>query len=337
MSQATPLVSLCVPTYRRAAFIGETLTSALCQTVDDFEIIVVDDVSPDNTAEVVAGFTDSRIRYIRNERNRGVPENLNYALSLARGEFMLILEDHDILEPTYLEETLAVMRCQPSVGFVASGLITIDEQGQSLQRFVEPWPELLTGRWLLRRLLTRTDCPFSVTTLIRRSAAEGLEPLLDAKYGWYADQYLWLRLAAKSDFGYVAKPLLRFREREAGHYLAEQFWESVLCVDRIHQDTWLLLHPRPSVRAYLDRSKYEVAKLKQIAGMRAGKLLRGEDWAVADRDNTRYYLLATGHWLLAAMGLVPVPVWTVVRRRWKLSQQRRLSTNTAANPVQRIT
>lgn len=311
-----PLVSLCIPTYRRAAFIGETLNSALRQTISDFEIIIVDDVSPDNTADVVAGFTDPRIRYCRNERNLGVPENLNHALSLARGEFMLILEDHDLLEPTYLEETLAVMQRHPTIGFAASGLVTINEHGQTIQRFVERWPELLPGRWLLRRLLTRTDCPFSVTTVIRRSAAAGLEPLFDTKYWWYADQYLWLRLAATSDFGYVAKPLLRFRQREAGHYLSERFWESMLCLDRIHRDNWPLLHAQKGVSAVLDGVKYETAKFKTVGGMRLGKLLRNETWTQTDRDNFRQYARLPSRLMLRLVTLIPSPIWEMVRSRY---------------------
>lgn len=335
MTYQEPLVSFCVPTYRRAHFIDKTLESVLAQTVHDWEVVVVDDVSPDHTSEVVGAFSDSRIRYVRNPVNLGVPANLEYAMSLARGQYLVLLEDHDILAPTYLEETLRIMRCYPSVGFAATGLITIDEEGNPGERFVEDLPEFIPGRQLLRRFLTRTDCPFSVTTLIRRSATDGISPLFDAKYWWYADQYLWYRLAAKSDFGYVAKPLLQFRTRESDHVLTDRFWESALCVDRIHRDNWQLLHPRPSFRSWRDGVLYELSKLKTVTGMRAGKLLRGEDWTVADRDNARHYLLAPSQWLLVAMGLAPVPVWTIVRRRWHSIQQRRLSVNTVANPKRR--
>jgi len=87
-----PMVSICVPAFRRAAFIGRAISSVLMQTVEDFEIIVVDDCSPDNTKEVVEAFSDSRIRYVRNERNLGVPANLNYAISLTKGRFLVLLE-----------------------------------------------------------------------------------------------------------------------------------------------------------------------------------------------------------------------------------------------------
>ena len=148
MTKDGPLVSFCVPTYRRAAFISQTLASALAQTVDNIEVVVVDDCSPDNTAEVVKGFSDRRMRYIRNVENLGVPENLNRAMSLADGAYLVLLEDHDLLEPNYLEETLKIMDCYPSVGFVATGIITVDERGNPRERYVEDLPEFMAGRKL---------------------------------------------------------------------------------------------------------------------------------------------------------------------------------------------
>ena len=97
-----PLVSLCLPTYRRERYLGRTIASALAQTESDFEIVVVDDCSPDASAAVVERFADPRVRYVRNRENLGVPENLNRAFSLARGEFLLLLEDHDLLAPAFL-------------------------------------------------------------------------------------------------------------------------------------------------------------------------------------------------------------------------------------------
>jgi len=208
------------------------------------------------------------VRYIRNERNLGVPENLNRALSLARGEFLILLEDHDLIEPTYLEETLRLMRRYPTAGFAATGCETIDDYGRVHERFANELPEFLHGKELLHRLLTRVDCPFSVTTVMRRSALAGLEPFFDAKYWWYADQYLWLRLAARSDFAYAGAPLLKFRQRESDHYLADRFWETYLCIDRIHRDNWHLLHRGPSVAALWDSLRHEFAKFRAAAGMR---------------------------------------------------------------------
>ena len=91
-----------------------------------------------------------------------------------------------------------------------------------MERYVEDLPKAMPGHTLLRRLLTRTDCPFSVTAVIRRTAMNGLEPLFDSRYWWYADQYLWLRLAAKTDFGYIARRSLSSARGSPAHYSFRQ-------------------------------------------------------------------------------------------------------------------
>ena len=312
-----PLFSFCIPTYRRAAFLGRTLSSALAQTVTDFEIIVVDDCSPDDTAEVVRGFTDPRIRYTLNEKNLGVPENLNRAMSLAKGEYLVLLEDHDLVDPTYLEETRGIMTRHPNVGFVATGCLAIDEQDRPLEKYVSPFPETMDGRKLLRRLLTRTDCPFSVTAVIRRTALGGLDPLFDARYWWYADQYLWWRLAAKTDFGYVARPLLKLRVRESDHLLSDRHWESALMLDRIHKENWGLLYPGGGLRSWWDRVRYEKAKIWSAALVRGGKMLRGEPWTNEDERASRDYLSSVGSFVLEGVGKVPIRLAARLRDAYK--------------------
>lgn len=323
MFEKHPLVSLCVPTYGRAAFIGETLGSVLVQTVNDFEIIVVDDQSPDNTAEVVRSFSDPRIKLTRNDINLGVPQNLNYAMSLAKGDYVILLEDHDLLEPNYLQETLALMSRYPTIGFVATGLTTIDEQGNPLERYVEHIPEFVPGPKLLRRLLTQTDCPFSVTTVIRRSAIEGIEPLFDSRYWWYADQYLWLRLCATSDFGYVPHSLLKFRIREADHHLTNRHWESCLCLNRIHRDNWYLLHPHSSLESWWDSLKYEKSKLFDIAMWRAGRILRDDCWTEEDNNLTQSYISPLSRVVLRVIGMLPLGLLAKFRDVFKIYNNRR--------------
>jgi len=318
----TPLVSFCVPTYGRASFLGRTLRSALAQTVKDIEIIVVDDCSPDNTAEVVKNFDDKRICYIRNSGNLGVPENLNRAMSLGHGEYLVLLEDHDLLEPTYLEAALKVAERYPSVGFVATGLVTIDGKDNPLEQYVENFSEFIPGPHLLRRLLIRTDCPFSVTTLIRRTAIEGVKPLFDSRYWWYADQYLWLRLCAKSDFGYVAQPLLKFRTREASHYLENRYWESRLCLNKIHRDNWHLLHPHFSLVSRWDSLLYEKSKFVEIAMWRCGRMLRGDFWSKGDVVFSQSYISLLSRGLLNVIGMLPLGLVAKLRDVFKIYHKR---------------
>jgi glycosyltransferase involved in cell wall biosynthesis len=311
---ASPTISFCVPTYGRAHFVAETIESALAQTVTDIEVIVVDDVSPDRTADVVGAFTDPRVRYVRNTQNLGVPANLNRAFGLARGEFVVLLEDHDLIHPQYAEKTLQLFRRYPDVGFVAAGLDTIDEQGRPLARYVSPLPERMAGRDLLRLLLTRTTCPFSVTVAVRRSVLADIPVPFDPAYWWYADQNLWMTLAGKTNFGYVGEPLLMMRTREAGHTLTGKEWEGLLSVHKVHEDHWPRLHPARTLAALRDAFIYECAKLRRVAEYRVIKALRHLPWGEADRRHAAAYLATPARAPIAMLGIVPAALWRLAHR-----------------------
>ncbi|OFZ53991.1 MAG: hypothetical protein A2428_16460 [Bdellovibrionales bacterium RIFOXYC1_FULL_54_43] len=104
-------LSVCIATYNRAAYIGETLSSILSQLTNDIEVIVVDGASPDNTAQVVSEFAQScpQLKYHRRETNRGVDEDFNYAVSLAAGEYCWLMSDDDILKPGAIQAVLAAI------------------------------------------------------------------------------------------------------------------------------------------------------------------------------------------------------------------------------------
>lgn len=114
-----PTVSVVIPTYNRAFVIGDAIRSVLEQTFQDFEIIVVDDGSTDNTAEVVKSFNDDRIRYIRLDKNRGAAAARNVGTRESKGEYIAFLDSDDLWLPTKLEKQLEVFKkSNPGVGVV---------------------------------------------------------------------------------------------------------------------------------------------------------------------------------------------------------------------------
>lgn len=102
----TPLVSIVLPTYKRANVLPFAIRSVLAQTYTNWELIVVDDNSPDNTAEVVASFTDPRIRYVKNEPNLKLPRALNRGFSLARGDYLTWTSDDNLFAEQAIEKML---------------------------------------------------------------------------------------------------------------------------------------------------------------------------------------------------------------------------------------
>lgn len=105
MSQ--PLVSIVLPTYKRAHLLAQAMQSVLDQTYANLELIIVDDNSPDNTAEVVSAFNDPRIQYMKNDPNLKLPRALNRGFSLARGDYLTWTSDDNLLAPTAIEKMVA--------------------------------------------------------------------------------------------------------------------------------------------------------------------------------------------------------------------------------------
>ena len=97
-----PFVSLIVPSFNRARYLGDCIRSALAQGFGDFEIVVADDGSTDGTSELLGGFADERVRYLRKPHG-GAPQTRNFAIAAARGQFVFNLDSDDILLVDTLE------------------------------------------------------------------------------------------------------------------------------------------------------------------------------------------------------------------------------------------
>ena len=111
-------LSICIATFRRGAFIGETLGNLLAQTTPDVELLVLDGGSPDNTATVVRSFQEAYpgLRYIRQETNMGVDQDYDRAVELARGEYCWLMTDDDLVKPGTVRRVLDA--CRKGYGFV---------------------------------------------------------------------------------------------------------------------------------------------------------------------------------------------------------------------------
>jgi glycosyltransferase involved in cell wall biosynthesis len=236
-------ISVCIPAYR-GRFLEASIESVLAQTRPVDEIIVVDDYSPDDLEKIVSKVIKFGVKYVRNPKNVGVPENYNLALSMAQSDYVMIFGDHDVMLETYIERCAGLLDADPEVVFVFSAVDAIDESGNIMQRYKRDlFPTIFLGERMAQWIVTRTASAVNLDTLIRRSALDGLEPWFDPKYWWYADIHLWLRLASKGKVGYVAESVLQRRRREKEHYLNNKEWQSALVCDRIRRDAWSLAYP----------------------------------------------------------------------------------------------
>ena len=130
MTSATPLVSFVVLSYNYARFIGDTIRSILAQEGGhDFEIIIVDDASTDDSHEVIAAFQDVRIRYFRHETNQGHAATVTDGLREARGKYVARIDSDDRYRPAFLNETLPVLEKDERIGLVYGDAAIINGEG----------------------------------------------------------------------------------------------------------------------------------------------------------------------------------------------------------------
>jgi glycosyltransferase involved in cell wall biosynthesis len=143
-----PRVSVILPTYNRAYILPEAVESVLQQTFSDFELIIADDGSTDETAQMVRRFRDPRIRFLRNEKNRGVAAARNHALGPARGEFVAFLDSDDVWMPQKLEVSVMFLEEHAEVGGVFSDLVLLrgTERFQSMVRMYPSFARRLQER-----------------------------------------------------------------------------------------------------------------------------------------------------------------------------------------------
>ena len=115
-----PEVSICMPVFNGARFLREAIESVLAQDWEDFELIIVDDVSTDNSPDIASSFNDPRLHFYRNEVTAGIPENWNVALSKVTGRYVKFLFQDDILYPDCISTMVAALKRHETAGFVFS-------------------------------------------------------------------------------------------------------------------------------------------------------------------------------------------------------------------------
>src|SRR5688572_27397135 len=121
MINNTPKVSVIIPSYNSAAYMDEAIQSVLNQTFENFELIIVDDCSPDNTDSVVQKYLgDKRVSYYKNSSNLGLGGNWNKALKYAKGDYIKFLCSDDKFHPQLLEKFVVIMDEYPQVSLVSS-------------------------------------------------------------------------------------------------------------------------------------------------------------------------------------------------------------------------
>ena len=190
-----PKTSVIIPTYNRAHFIKKAINTVLEQTYQDFEIVIVDDGSKDNTEEVVNGIKDDRIRYIKHEKNKGEAGARNTGIKNSKGEYIAFLDTDVTWSRDKLERQFNILESSPEdVGVVFTGVEFIDYKTQEV-----------ASRWIIRENVNEkvfdsiAGAPDPPSMFIRKSAFLDVG-LFDESIPFNVDTEMDIRLAKKYKF-----------------------------------------------------------------------------------------------------------------------------------------
>lgn len=216
LNNVVPIVSVCIPCYRGAAHLAAAIESVLAQTLTDFELIVVDDQSPDDTVELMSTYNDPRIRFLVNPVNLGPDGNWNRCLELARGRYFKLLPQDDLLAPTCLAEQVAVLESdtaeQVALVFCARTILDARDRPIMTRGYPQRRSGILAARTLIRQCIRRgTNVIGEPGAVMFRRKLVALAGKFDASIGYVLDVDYWVRLLLHGDAYYLAKPLASFR------------------------------------------------------------------------------------------------------------------------------
>ena len=211
-------VSVIVPNYCHAKYLDQRIQCILNQTYQNFELIILDDCSPDNGASkgVIEKYRDNpRVSHIvYNEFNSGSTfKQWDKGISLAKGELLWIAESDDFCEPTLLQELIEEVYNHPSCSLVYALSQTVNEQGEKIGRILKPHAnKFLNGSDFISRYMCCENPVYNASSAIfRRDVALSIEPLYK-EYKGAGDRLFWIEIARKGNVAIVNKPLNYFRQ-----------------------------------------------------------------------------------------------------------------------------
>jgi len=266
-----PRASVVIPTYNRAELVSRAVASVQRQSLDDWELVVVDDASTDDTRALIEALEDPRILYVRRDVNGGVAAAQNTGLDRAVGRHVLFLHSDDELMPECLSRlTDALDHAPPEIGGVEAGL-EIVEPGTTVRR--RPYLEAADARSLLG---FQSGVHIS-TLLLKREVAASVR--FDEDLRGVEDRDFCVRLVRTAALGFDPEPLVRIHRSRDGltaqpkgpiyEYLLGKYHDDIVAAPAMHGDWWFAI-----ARAYerdgdLDRARSAMRQAMQVHRSRA--------------------------------------------------------------------
>ena len=264
MGNDSPKVSVIIPCYNGAKWISQAVESVLNQTYQEFELIIVDDGSTDNSKKIIDHYLlNGAVRYIQHKENKGIPTTRNTGIKASKGQYIAFLDQDDLWLSRKLEEQVKLFEKDKDrkIGLVFTDLLYFDSRGET---FEGAWPDRNVAKVLsaksrrdtLLQLFKENFISTPAAVMIRKKECfEKLGLLNEELYS--ADDYeFWFRIAGNFKIEYLDKPLVKKRLHENNAY------EKYAKEGKVYQD--LITVTYDSVKRYPFLNKFKNRKLKRL-------------------------------------------------------------------------
>lgn len=198
-------ISIIMPVYNAEKYIYEAIDSILNQTIEDFELIIVNDGSTDNSEEIIKSFNDTRIKYYRNDINRGLIYSLNRAISISTGEYIARMDSDDISLPNRLEEQISYLEKNKDISIVGSWAEIFGKGVRKKYYKPEILHDSIRANMFFRCELVHPSVVY------RKTFVDSMKILYDEDYKSCEDYQLWVRALKKYKCANIPKVLLKYR------------------------------------------------------------------------------------------------------------------------------
>jgi len=314
-------VSVVMPAFNRSWIIREALQSVLSQTFQDFEVIIVDDGSTDNTAEVAASFTDPRVKYIKKDENAGCAAAYNTGIRAAAGEYVSSLDSDDLWKPDKLEREVRFLDTHPEVQAVFSDLEKTDRgeftpsfmrRSPNFSKFLPKEPSregVALGQRQTYLCLLREVFIKMIALTFRREALLKTN-LFDESWPSGSDWKFLLEFSRSFRFGYIDQPLAVIRVQEDATHWKHLVKDKTLTIEMLANE----MHKQRADSEVVRSARWGISNMSQHLSWHYVRQGQPREAAKALRDGFRethnFGLLAR-----AVFALFPTSVREEVNRR----------------------
>jgi glycosyltransferase involved in cell wall biosynthesis len=202
----TPKVTVLMPVYNGEEYIREAIDSILCQTFADFEFLVIDDGSTDNSLEIINSYQDPRIRLVQNFTNQGLPYSLNYGILLSRGKYIARMDCDDISSPNRLIKQVEFLDKNPDIGILGSYFVLMTKENKKFYIKTAPISDLEI------RYKCLFETPFGhPTVMYRREIFEKNSLNYETELNPVEDYKLWTQIIDYTKGANIKDPLVYYR------------------------------------------------------------------------------------------------------------------------------